>query len=113
MPRYRPVIAIQYLTDKTVGKSESGLPSRPFAAIKSTPFRVIRLCSRKQNLLVNFARSRCSTSKPKLKKWRDFEVVFASGRDVIVEGKLGPDGSIAATQVLTSCPSKYKPKRSQ
>ncbi len=39
--------------------------------------------------------------------------MFAPGRDVIVEGKLGADGAIAATQVLTSCPSKYKPKQSQ
>jgi len=39
--------------------------------------------------------------------------MFAPGRDVIVEGKLGPDGTIAATQVMTSCPSKYKPKQSQ
>ncbi len=35
--------------------------------------------------------------------------MFAPGRDVIVEGKIGPDGTIAATQVMTSCPSKYKP----
>jgi cytochrome c-type biogenesis protein CcmE len=39
--------------------------------------------------------------------------MFAPGRDVIVEGKIGPDGTIAATQVMTSCPSKYKPKQSQ
>ena len=39
--------------------------------------------------------------------------MFAPGRDVIVEGKLTPDGAIAATQVMTSCPSKYKPKQSQ
>jgi cytochrome c-type biogenesis protein CcmE len=39
--------------------------------------------------------------------------MFAPGRDVIVEGKLGADGAIAATQVMTSCPSKYKPKQSQ
>ena len=36
--------------------------------------------------------------------------MFAPGRDVIVEGRLAPDGSIEATQVLTSCPSKYVPK---
>jgi cytochrome c-type biogenesis protein CcmE len=35
--------------------------------------------------------------------------MFAPGRDVIVEGKLTPAGEIAATQVLTSCPSKYRP----
>ena len=39
--------------------------------------------------------------------------MFAPGRDVIVEGKLGADGAITATQVMTSCPSKYKPKQSQ
>jgi cytochrome c-type biogenesis protein CcmE len=37
--------------------------------------------------------------------------MFAEGRDVIVEGKLMPSGQIAATQVLTSCPSKYQAKK--
>ncbi|MGH7934724.1 MAG: cytochrome c maturation protein CcmE [Candidatus Binataceae bacterium] len=37
--------------------------------------------------------------------------MFAANRDVIVEGKLGADGTIAARQVLTSCPSKYVPKQ--
>jgi len=37
--------------------------------------------------------------------------MFADGRDVIVEGKLMPSGEIAATQVLTSCPSKYQAKK--
>jgi len=37
--------------------------------------------------------------------------MFAEGRDVIVEGKLTSSGEIAATQVLTSCPSKYQAKR--
>jgi cytochrome c-type biogenesis protein CcmE len=36
--------------------------------------------------------------------------MFAPGRDVIVEGKLGPNNTIEAQQVLTSCPSKYSPK---
>jgi cytochrome c-type biogenesis protein CcmE len=39
--------------------------------------------------------------------------MFAPGRDVIVEGKLGAGGVIVATQVMTSCPSKYKPKQAQ
>jgi cytochrome c-type biogenesis protein CcmE len=39
--------------------------------------------------------------------------MFAPDRDVIVEGKLGPDGVIEATQVMTSCPSKYKPAQGQ
>lgn len=39
--------------------------------------------------------------------------MLAPGRDVIVEGKLGPGGVITATQVMTSCPSKYQPKQSQ
>ena len=39
--------------------------------------------------------------------------MFAPGRDVIVEGKLGADGTIAASNVLTSCPSKYKAKQPQ
>jgi cytochrome c-type biogenesis protein CcmE len=37
--------------------------------------------------------------------------MFAPGRDVIVEGRLAHDGSIEARQVLTSCPSKYVPKK--
>jgi cytochrome c-type biogenesis protein CcmE len=37
--------------------------------------------------------------------------MFAAGRDVIVEGRLARDGSIEARQVLTSCPSKYVPKK--
>src|ERR1700688_1937661 len=36
--------------------------------------------------------------------------MFAEGRDVIVEGRLSPGGEVAASQVLTSCPSKYAPK---
>jgi len=39
--------------------------------------------------------------------------MFANGRDVIVEGKLDATGHIAATQVLTSCPSKYKPAQAK
>jgi cytochrome c-type biogenesis protein CcmE len=38
--------------------------------------------------------------------------MFGPGRDVIVEGRLTPDGTIEASQVLTSCPSKYVPKAS-
>lgn len=33
--------------------------------------------------------------------------MFAAGRDVIVEGRLESDSTIEASQVLTSCPSKY------
>jgi len=36
--------------------------------------------------------------------------MFGAGRDVIVEGRLGPGNTIEARQVLTSCPSKYVPK---
>jgi cytochrome c-type biogenesis protein CcmE len=39
--------------------------------------------------------------------------MFAPDRDVIVEGKLGADGTIAATQVMTSCPSKYRAPQGQ
>jgi cytochrome c-type biogenesis protein CcmE len=39
--------------------------------------------------------------------------MFAPDRDVIVEGKLGSDGVIAATQVMTSCPSKYRPAQAK
>jgi cytochrome c-type biogenesis protein CcmE len=66
----------------------SGAPVRPVVASDSVSFRVI------------------SAGEPK-------PDMFAPGRDVIVEGKLGPDGAIAATQVMTSCPSKYKPKQAQ
>jgi cytochrome c-type biogenesis protein CcmE len=39
--------------------------------------------------------------------------MFAPDRDVIVEGKLGSDGVIEATQVMTSCPSKYRPAQAK
>ena len=39
--------------------------------------------------------------------------MFAPGRDVIVEGQLTPAGTIEARRVLTSCPSKYSPKKSE
>ena len=37
--------------------------------------------------------------------------MFAANKDVIVEGHLAGAGTINATQVMTSCPSKYKPKQ--
>ena len=37
--------------------------------------------------------------------------MFAANKDVIVEGHLADAGVINATQVMTSCPSKYKPKQ--
>ena len=37
--------------------------------------------------------------------------MFAANKDVIVEGHLSGAGSIEASQVMTSCPSKYKPKQ--
>ena len=37
--------------------------------------------------------------------------MFAANKDVIVEGRLAGDDTINATQVMTSCPSKYKPKQ--
>ena len=68
----------------------SGAPIKPVSVVASDPvsFRVV------------------SAGEPK-------PDMFAPGRDVIVEGKLGADGTIAASQVMTSCPSKYKPKQSQ
>ncbi len=39
--------------------------------------------------------------------------MFAEGRDVIVEGRLGAGNEVMASQVLTSCPSKYVPKQSK
>jgi len=39
--------------------------------------------------------------------------MLAANRDVIVEGKLGAGGVIIASQVMTSCPSKYQPRPSQ
>ncbi|MEB2283188.1 MAG: hypothetical protein B6D46_05460 [Polyangiaceae bacterium UTPRO1] len=34
--------------------------------------------------------------------------MFAEGRDVIVEGTYGHDGSLHARTLLTACPSKYE-----
>ncbi len=39
--------------------------------------------------------------------------MFAPGRDVIVEGRLADGGTINATQVMTSCPSKYRPAQAK
>ena len=36
--------------------------------------------------------------------------MFAPNRDVIVEGRLSGSATIEASQVMTSCPSKYRPK---
>lgn len=36
--------------------------------------------------------------------------MFAANKDVIVEGRLTGADTISATEVLTSCPSKYKPE---
>jgi len=68
----------------------SGAPVKPVSVVASDPvsFRVI------------------AAGEPK-------PDMFAPGRDVIVEGKLTPDGAIAASQVMTSCPSKYRPKQAQ
>ncbi|HEV2170436.1 MAG TPA: cytochrome c maturation protein CcmE, partial [Candidatus Binatus sp.] len=66
----------------------SGAPVKQVVASDPVSFRVV------------------STGEPK-------PDMFAPGRDVIVEGSFGPDGAIVARQVLTSCPSKYKPKQSQ
>ena len=33
---------------------------------------------------------------------------FEEGRDVVVEGRLGADGTFAATKVLTKCGSRYE-----
>lgn len=35
--------------------------------------------------------------------------IFAEGRQVVVEGALGPDGAFAATTLLAKCPTKYNP----
>src|SRR5215475_7934772 len=37
--------------------------------------------------------------------------MLADDRDVIVEGRLSGSGDVTATQVLTSCPSKYQAKK--
>lgn len=37
--------------------------------------------------------------------------MFAPNRDVIVDGRLAGGNTIVASQVLTSCPSKYIPKK--
>jgi cytochrome c-type biogenesis protein CcmE len=33
---------------------------------------------------------------------------FASGADVVLQGKLTPSGTFEASSLLTKCPSKYK-----
>jgi cytochrome c-type biogenesis protein CcmE len=38
--------------------------------------------------------------------------MFQTGVDVIVEGRLGHDGVLAASVLMTSCPSKYQEEKS-
>lgn len=35
--------------------------------------------------------------------------IFSEGRQVVVEGALGRDGTFAATTLLAKCPTKYNP----
>jgi cytochrome c-type biogenesis protein CcmE len=37
--------------------------------------------------------------------------MFQAGADVIVEGKLGHDGVLQASNLMTSCPSKYQEEK--
>ena len=38
--------------------------------------------------------------------------MFQTGVDVIVEGRIGQDGVLAASVLMTSCPSKYQEEKS-
>jgi cytochrome c-type biogenesis protein CcmE len=38
--------------------------------------------------------------------------MFQTGVDVIVEGRIGHDGVLAASVLMTSCPSKYQEEKS-
>lgn|SRR5262245_17052198 len=38
--------------------------------------------------------------------------MFQTGADVIVEGRMGHDGVLAASVLMTSCPSKYQEEKS-
>jgi cytochrome c-type biogenesis protein CcmE len=37
--------------------------------------------------------------------------MFQAGADVIVEGKIGQDGTLVASTLMTSCPSKYQEEK--
>jgi cytochrome c-type biogenesis protein CcmE len=37
--------------------------------------------------------------------------MFQTGADVIVEGKIGHDGILVASNLMTSCPSKYQEEK--
>ncbi len=39
--------------------------------------------------------------------------IFSAGRQVVVEGALEADGSLAATTLLAKCPTKYTPAEPQ
>jgi cytochrome c-type biogenesis protein CcmE len=39
--------------------------------------------------------------------------MFQAGADVIVEGRLGPDGVLQADNLMTSCPSKYEEEKKE
>jgi cytochrome c-type biogenesis protein CcmE len=38
--------------------------------------------------------------------------MFSEGREVVVEGRYG-QGALAAKQIMTSCPSKYEPQKTE
>jgi len=38
--------------------------------------------------------------------------MFSEGREVVVEGHYG-QGALAAKQIMTSCPSKYEPQKTE
>ncbi len=37
--------------------------------------------------------------------------MFQTGADVIVEGQIGQDGTLVASNLMTSCPSKYEEEK--
>ena len=39
--------------------------------------------------------------------------MFQAGAEVIVEGRIGPDGVLQADNLMTSCPSKYEEEKKE
>ena len=63
-----------------------------------------------RNLQLNFTMGEGEASVPVSYKGVKPDM-FQTGADVIVEGEIGQDGTLIASHLMTSCPSKYEEEK--
>ena len=63
-----------------------------------------------RNLQLNFTMGEGEASVPVSYKGVKPDM-FQTGADVIVEGEIGHDGTLIASHLMTSCPSKYEEEK--